>query len=144
MTGLSGEGRPKKARKLVRIVEGLRGSPQLRVEFVPRFDYGEIAPWIYRVGNAGCCAVGSNAGLLIYGDVPLQLEGAQALCAEIELHEGQRFRLAMHFVSPEELPPRSRRPTAVDQRPADDVTSGCAPSESHIGFKPNTDGRKQL
>ena len=96
-------GRRHPRRELVRIVEGLRGSLRLRVEFAPRFDYGEIAPWIYRVGKAGHCAVGSNAGLLIFGDVPLQLEGAHALCAEIDLHEGQRFRLTMQFVSPEEL-----------------------------------------
>ena len=111
-------GRQHPRRELVRIVEGLRGSLRLRVEFVPRFDYGEIEPWIYHVGATepagaidacgatgacGYCAVGSNAGLLLSGDVLLKLDGAHALCAEIELHEGQRFRLAMQFVSPEEL-----------------------------------------
>ena len=90
-------------RELVRIATGLRGSMRLRVEFVPRFDYGEIKPWIYRVGEAGHCAVGSNAGLLIFGDVPLQIDETHALCAEIEVNEGKRYRLAMQFVSPEEL-----------------------------------------
>ncbi|MCY7369281.1 MAG: glycoside hydrolase family 15 protein, partial [Polaromonas sp.] len=66
-------------------------------------------PWIYRVDATGptdptgYCAVGSNAGLLLSGDVPLQPDGAHALCAEIELHEGQRLRMAMQFVSPQEL-----------------------------------------
>ena len=45
-------GREHPRRELVRIVEGLRGSMRAAlVEFVPRFDYGEIKPWIYRVGD---------------------------------------------------------------------------------------------
>ena len=108
-------GRQNPRRELVRTLEGLRGAMRLRVEFVPRFDYGEIEPWIYRVapaepagainagGPTGYCVVGSNAGLLLSGDVPLQPDGAHALCAEIELKEGQRLRLAMQFVSPQEL-----------------------------------------
>lgn len=100
------DGRRHPRRELVRIVEGLRGMMRLRIEFAPRFDYGEIQPWIYRVGTTGTtgyCAVGSNAGLMLSGDVPLELDGAHALYAEVELHEGQRLRLAMQFVSPEEL-----------------------------------------
>ena len=102
-------GRQHPRRELVRTLEGLRGVMRLRIEFAPRFDYGEIEPWIYRVGKAGpmapagYCAVGSNAGLLLSGDVPLEPDGAHALCAEVELHKGQRLRLAMRFVSPEEL-----------------------------------------
>jgi len=102
-------GRQDPRRELVRTLEGLRGVMRLRVEFVPRFDYGEIEPWIYRVGATGPmdptghCAVGSNAGLLLSGDVPMVPDGAHGLCAEVELCEGQRLRLAMRFVSPEEL-----------------------------------------
>ena len=62
-------GRSHPRRELIRIVEGLSGSMQLRMEFAPRFDYGEIKPWIYELGDAAYCAVGSNAGLLLSGDV---------------------------------------------------------------------------
>ncbi len=91
-------------RELVRIVEGLRGTLRLRVEFVPRFDYGDVEPWIYGVGDTAHCAVGSNAGLLLSGDVALRRNGAHGLCAEIEVRPGERARLAMRFVAPEDLP----------------------------------------
>jgi len=96
-------GRKHPRREMVRIVEGLRGALRLRVEFAPRFDYGEVKPWIYRRAPTAHCAVGSNAGLLLFGDVALQPVGAHDLCAEIALHEGERAHLAMQFVAPEEL-----------------------------------------
>jgi len=104
-------GRRHPRRELVRIVEGLRGSMPLAIEFMPRFDFGEIKPWIYRVGKAAHCAVGSNAGLMLFGDVALQRVGEHDLCADIEVREGERMHLAMHFVSPEELhtaPPKGQ------------------------------------
>ncbi|MFO1295283.1 MAG: hypothetical protein U1F25_01530 [Rubrivivax sp.] len=36
----------------MRVVECVRGSMRLRVEFSPRLDYGDIKPWIYRLANA--------------------------------------------------------------------------------------------
>jgi GH15 family glucan-1,4-alpha-glucosidase len=96
-------GRKHPRREMVRIVEGLRGALRLRVEFAPRFDYGEVKPWIYRSAPTAHCAVGSNAGLLLFGDVALQPVGAHDLCAEIALREGERAHLAMQFVAPEEL-----------------------------------------
>src|SRR3954452_4515082 len=35
---------------LVRVVEGVRGSLGLKVEIVPRFDYGAVSPWLRRAG----------------------------------------------------------------------------------------------
>jgi len=96
-------GRKHPRRELVRIVEGLRGTMRLRVEFVPRFDYGEIEPWIYRVGAGAHCAVGSNAGLLLSGDMALRFVGRHDLGADIEVREGERAHMAMRFVSPDEL-----------------------------------------
>jgi len=96
-------GREHPRRQLVRIVEGLSGAMRLRVEFVPRFDYGEIEPWIYRIGETAHCAVGSNAGLLLSGDIALQLVGKHALGADIEIRQGDRAHLVMRFVSPEEM-----------------------------------------
>lgn len=115
-------GRKHPRRELVRIVEGLRGSLRLRVEFVPRLDYGEIKPWIYRTDDAAAfCAVGSNAGLLLFGDITLQLDGEHDLCADVEVQAGQQLRLAMQFVSPEEL-----HTAAATTLPRDQL-------ESHLG-----------
>jgi GH15 family glucan-1,4-alpha-glucosidase len=96
-------GRKHPRRELVRVVEALRGTLPLALEFAPRLDFGEVQPWIYRVDETTHCAVGSNAGLLLFGDIALQLAGEHALRGEIELREGERAHLAMQFVSPEDL-----------------------------------------
>jgi GH15 family glucan-1,4-alpha-glucosidase len=96
-------GRKRPRRELVRLVEGLSGSVRLRVEFSPRFDFGEVEPWIYAIGPRAWCAVGSNAGLMLYGDVELQRAGEHDLGGDFVVHAGRRLRLGMQFVSPEEL-----------------------------------------
>jgi GH15 family glucan-1,4-alpha-glucosidase len=108
-------GRSHPRRELVRIVEGLNGSMRLRIEFAPRFDYGEIKPWIYEVDRGAHCAVGSNAGLLLSGDVALQRAGEHALAADMELRAGQRLQLTMQFVPPEDLhATRAKVPSHAD------------------------------
>jgi GH15 family glucan-1,4-alpha-glucosidase len=39
------------APRLVRIVEGLDGEVPMHVQFVARFDYGSLIPWVERVGD---------------------------------------------------------------------------------------------
>jgi GH15 family glucan-1,4-alpha-glucosidase len=89
--------------ELVRVVEGLHGRLRLRAAFSPRFEYGAIKPWLYRVGEAAWCAVGSNAGLLLFGDMPFTPAGEHDLCAEFDVAAGDRVFEGMHFVTPEEL-----------------------------------------
>ncbi len=96
-------GRTHPRRELVRIIEGQRGTLRLHIEFAPRFDFGEVKPWIYRVDGQAHCAVGSNAGLLLTGNVALQLSDDHTLHAEVDVHAGERLRLAMVYVSPDEL-----------------------------------------
>jgi GH15 family glucan-1,4-alpha-glucosidase len=96
-------GRDRPRRELVRIIEGQRGTLKMRVEFAPRFDFGEIKPWIYRVGERAHCAVGSNAGLLLTGNITLQRRGDHTLEAEVEVRAGDRLHLAMLYVAPDEL-----------------------------------------
>ncbi|MCW5662098.1 MAG: glycoside hydrolase family 15 protein [Burkholderiaceae bacterium] len=96
-------GRSHPRRELIRIVEGLSGSMRLCIDFAPRFDYGEIKPWIYELGEAAYCAVGSNAGLLLSGDAAFARVGDHGLRADVEITQGHRLRLAMQFVPPEDL-----------------------------------------
>jgi hypothetical protein len=51
-------------RQLLRVVGSLEGAVHLRVEVVPRFDYGQVRPWIRRAGPAWQ-ALGGDDGLVI-------------------------------------------------------------------------------
>ncbi len=96
-------GRIHPRRELVRIIEGVRGRMRLAVRIVPRFDYGEVRPWIRRDGPATFIAAGGNTGLLMFGDAALEPDGAHDLRAEVQIASGERVHLALQYVAPEDL-----------------------------------------
>jgi GH15 family glucan-1,4-alpha-glucosidase len=96
-------GRTRPRRELIRIVEGVRGRMRLRVTVMPRLDFGSVKPWVYPVGRGAHAAVGSNTGLLIFGNVPLELRGDHELSAEISIRAGKRRHLAIWVAPPEEV-----------------------------------------
>ncbi|MDE2450794.1 MAG: glycoside hydrolase family 15 protein, partial [Gammaproteobacteria bacterium] len=96
-------GRQRPRREIVRIIEGVSGTLRLDVRLSPRFDFGEVKPWIRAAPNGAYVAVGSSAGLAIFGDVPLQpgsdhhdLEGT------LEVRAESRYHIALQFLPPEE------------------------------------------
>jgi GH15 family glucan-1,4-alpha-glucosidase len=56
-------------RQLLRVVDGLEGVVNVRVEVIPRFDYGQVRPWVRRAGRSWQ-ALGGDDGLVVEGDVP--------------------------------------------------------------------------
>jgi GH15 family glucan-1,4-alpha-glucosidase len=96
-------------RQLLRVVDGLDGAVDLRVQVVPRFDYGQVRPWIRRAGRAWQ-ALGGDDGLVIEGDVPLVPSGLHDLVAEVRVAAGQRLRLSLRNVRPEVLDGSGSRP----------------------------------
>jgi GH15 family glucan-1,4-alpha-glucosidase len=110
-------------RQLLRVVDGLDGAVDLRVEVVPRFDYGQVRPWIRRAGHAWQ-ALGGDDGLVIEGDVPLVPSGLHDLVAEVRVHAGQRRRLSLRHLRPEVLDgsgTRATPPAELDRRLAQTV-----------------------
>jgi GH15 family glucan-1,4-alpha-glucosidase len=101
-------------RQLLRVVDGLQGAVDLRVEVVPRFDYGQVRPWIRRAGRTWQ-ALGGDDGLVIEGDVPLAPSGLHDLVAEVRIHARQRLRLSLRHVRPEVLDGAGTRPTAPEE-----------------------------
>jgi GH15 family glucan-1,4-alpha-glucosidase len=105
-------------RQLLRVVDGLEGAVDLRVQVVPRFDYGQVRPWIRRAGRAWQ-ALGGDDGLVIEGDVPLAPRGLHDLVAEVRVAAGQRLRLSLRHVRPEVLDgsgSKSPGPAELDRR----------------------------
>ncbi|MGB6451361.1 MAG: glycoside hydrolase family 15 protein, partial [Steroidobacteraceae bacterium] len=102
-------GRTHPRRELVRIIEGVRGSLELSVRIVPRFDFGEVRPWIRRSGHSAFIAVGGNTGLLMFGDIALEPADEHSLQAQVRVAAGERLHLALQFVPPEDLHTASAR-----------------------------------
>ncbi|MDQ3914455.1 MAG: glycoside hydrolase family 15 protein [Actinomycetota bacterium] len=63
---------------VVRVVSGVRGSVAMRVEYAPRFDYGNIVPWFRRRRNV-LEAVGGPDAVDLHCDVELDLDRATAM-----------------------------------------------------------------
>ena len=91
--------------RLLRILEGLRGRVELRVEVVPRFDYGEIAAWVRRRGPLLHTAVGGDDALVICGDLQLDQPDAHSLESVVTVRSGERARLSLVSARPELVDP---------------------------------------
>jgi GH15 family glucan-1,4-alpha-glucosidase len=89
---------------IVRIVEGLEGSVQMRTELVIRFDYGSVVPWVRRLDHESLLAVGGPDGLLLRTPVELRPDDKTHV-AEFTVRAGERVPFVLTwFPSHEELP----------------------------------------
>jgi GH15 family glucan-1,4-alpha-glucosidase len=90
-------------RTILRVLEGVRGSVDVRFEIVPRFDYGEVTPWIRHHGRGVYSAIGGDDALVCSCDVGLAVDGDSALGAAATVRAGERLRLVLAFRRPHEL-----------------------------------------
>jgi GH15 family glucan-1,4-alpha-glucosidase len=73
---------------LVRVVEGVRGRVPMQMEFVVRFDFGSIVPWVYSTGGTIRIIAGPDALCL---STPVRVEGEDFRHrAEFTVGEGDR------------------------------------------------------
>jgi GH15 family glucan-1,4-alpha-glucosidase len=86
---------PPGADRLVRIVEGVRGSVPMRMELVLRLDYGSIVPWVTS-DEGGLCAVAGPDALRL--STPLEIRGeGLATVAHFTVREGERVPLLLDW-----------------------------------------------
>ena len=88
-------------RRILRVVEGRRGSVELELRVAPRFDYGEVRPWIRRHGHRLHSVIGGNDGLVVWCDRELSEDAEQELVGRVTVGTGDRVRLALSYRSPE-------------------------------------------
>jgi GH15 family glucan-1,4-alpha-glucosidase len=89
---------------IVRIVEGLDGSVEMRTELVIRFDYGSVIPWVRRLDDATIVAVGGPDGLMLRTSVDLEPED-MTHTADFTVRRGERVPFVLTwFPSHEDLP----------------------------------------
>jgi GH15 family glucan-1,4-alpha-glucosidase len=81
---------------LVRVVEGVRGEVDMRMELIVRFDYGSIVPWVRRVDGVWR-AIGGPDAVSLWSTVPVRGEDLTTQ-ATFTVREGERveFLLMWH------------------------------------------------
>jgi GH15 family glucan-1,4-alpha-glucosidase len=73
---------------VVRIVEGVEGAVDMRMELVLRFDYGSIVPWVRNLDGTLVAIAGPDA---VSVRTPIELEGRNLhTYAEFRVREGDR------------------------------------------------------
>jgi GH15 family glucan-1,4-alpha-glucosidase len=110
------EGPEQPQQTLVRIVEGVAGTIELRLRVSPRFDYGRLRPWLRRIDRRAVFAVGGDDALLVAADTPIDADGEHDLRADFRLRRGERRRFVIRFLAPArtEERPELPSPEAVD------------------------------
>jgi GH15 family glucan-1,4-alpha-glucosidase len=106
-------------RQLLRVVEGVRGRTDLRMELCPRYDYGEVRPWIRREGPNRFSAIGGNDALVISSDAELVMANDHDLRSAFTVRPGERVRFSIQYVRPElvdEDLPDPPSPEELDER----------------------------
>lgn len=88
-------------KQVIRVVEGIRGRMDLDVIVSPRFDYGEIRPWIRKQGVRLFSAIGGDDALRIACDVELVPTPERDLTASFSVRAGERVRLSIQSLPPE-------------------------------------------
>ena len=89
---------------LVRIVEGVRGRVEMRMELALRFDYGSIVPWVRSLDSALVAIAGPDAVAL---HAPVELEGRDLRTyASFTVAEGDRVPFVLTWFPSNEPVPR--------------------------------------
>ncbi len=100
---------------LVRIVEGRHGQVDMHLEFIVRWDYGSIVPWVRKVED-GLTAVAGPHGLILRTPVSMRGENLATL-ADFTVHAGERMAFTLSW-----YPSHRSPPDAIDAESARDET----------------------
>jgi GH15 family glucan-1,4-alpha-glucosidase len=105
-------------RQILRVIEGVRGSVEFEVRIAPRFDYGQVRPWIRRHGHRLHSAIGGNDALLVWCEQALHEDPDHELVGRFPVGPGDRVRLLLSYCPPEEIdagPPREPDAQELDE-----------------------------
>ncbi len=89
------------SRQIIRIIDGGRGSVEFEVRVAPRFDYGQVKPWIRRHGHQLHSAIGGNDALLIWCERELTEDPDHELVGTVTVGAGDRLRVSLTYCPPE-------------------------------------------
>jgi GH15 family glucan-1,4-alpha-glucosidase len=118
---------------LVRIVEGLDGSVEMRTEVLIRFDYGSVLPWMRRLDERTLLAIGGPDALTLTTPVDLRPEGMSHQGSFV-VHAGDRVPFVLTWMQSYEHRPRpaeAERALEETDRFWHEWMGGCSYSGDH-------------
>ena len=101
--------------RLIRIVRGIRGRVDMRMDLAIRFDYGRTIPWV--TSNSELRAIAGSDMVVLHTEVPIRGEGFKTV-AEFSVAEGESVAFTLTYGSSLE-----KVPQAVDVDRALEATS---------------------
>jgi GH15 family glucan-1,4-alpha-glucosidase len=105
-------------RQILRVIEGVRGSVEVEVRIAPRFDYGQVRPWIRRHGHRLHSTIGGNDALLVWCEQELEEDPDHELAGGFSVGPGDRVRLSLTYCTPEQVdagPPAEPDARSLDE-----------------------------
>src|SRR6267143_5269426 len=81
---------------LVRLVRGLRGRVPMCTEFILRFDYGAVIPWVERLPEGGISAIGGPERVVLRTPAPLRGEDLKTV-GEFDVSAGETIPFVMSY-----------------------------------------------
>jgi len=81
---------------LVRLVRGLRGRVAMCTEFILRFDYGAVVPWVEQVPEGGVSAIGGAERVVLRTPVPLRGEDLKTV-GEFTVSAGETTSFVLSY-----------------------------------------------
>ncbi|MFP5068364.1 glycoside hydrolase family 15 protein [Pseudonocardia nantongensis] len=99
--------------ELVRVVEGVSGTVEVRVRWVVRFAYGEATPWV-RTRNGAVTAVAGPHAVSLRGDpLPAKVPGERAHETTVVVRAGERYAWVLEWAGSVDHPPAPVDPYAT-------------------------------
>lgn len=106
---------------IVRIIEGLRGNVQMKMDLIVRFDYGHIIPWV-RKKHGGLEAIAGPDALILR--TPIETRGEDlTTVAEFSVAQGDRIPFVLTWFASHTEPPRAIHPEHALRQTEDYWTS---------------------
>ncbi|HKC18602.1 MAG TPA: glycoside hydrolase family 15 protein [Candidatus Dormibacteraeota bacterium] len=102
--------------QLLRVIEGVRGRIDFKIDLCVRFDYGEVKPWLRYHGSRVYSAIGGSDGLMISSDVELERQGRHDLSGRFTVRAQERVRLSVEFMEPTQMSSAPPQPKELDER----------------------------
>jgi GH15 family glucan-1,4-alpha-glucosidase len=99
---------------IVRTVEGIRGSVEMAMTLVLRFDYGRIVPWVQSV-DGGITAMAGPDAIILRSDVPLHGQDLSTV-ATFTVHAGETKAFVLTWYPSHKPPPAAENSAASLQR----------------------------